>query len=890
MELRAGSASFPPVIRAAELKAVVRALAGSESSGVIVTGPAGSGRSTLLDAAADVLSRQFAVGTYSIPESCARTKLGIGAILAPDLPAGAKVSPLTIVRACRDALRNRDPGATGIVVVLDNVDHLDGLSLWVLSQLLAEPDIKILASHRSDRQLQMSLMEAVVARQLSVVSLEALTPERMRHYLQLLLPARPNRALIKAVHAQSGGSPLMALWLTEKALADGDIVVQSGTCVLMRALASHGRQEEDLARLRLGALTPEERRVVDCLAAGEPAPLAALTHMAPPETLTALEQRDIIQIRRDGHAAVCLRHPLEGEVARQELSGARARELRGRLFSQPAPLRDDSLWDFLRRVDSDLDNGTMVPDLDLMAVATTANNLYDSHRALRAAEAVRAPELHLLAQTEMARAWFHLRKYGKSVALLRTLVDTTPAVLSIEFARAVALLIQALVPTNPGRDALQAVLDRARQRLSMAAAASGGDSAADNYQHAVEDELDVLQLYLESRDGTWPSPSGELFHRLCPDRAAAGADSEASTDIGPDPVPGSHAGILLLALASQGLSARGQLADAVALSSRALGAVECLPRCNVDFHSTVLTIHASNLTRLGQSPETGSAAADCAGSTRWMSYPGGPMQLFRAMMLCRHTGAGHPGQPCQEPWQGDAGDPDDLLTLTLGTQATAAWLTWDLDQLRSSPAPRGGHPAGGGFIAGPTGEYATVPAVSAPDAATPARYFTAATSANAVGSRQRGVRNPVTAGGNRGRRAMELLNLGVAPRAETPRPGEGPPDWNWGSVAGRGALPVDSLDWLPVGSRRQPVGGMAGVQPGSGEGRGTGADTAKLSAREREVAVLVVSGLGSADVAARLGIAVNTVNAHLQRIYGKLGVSRRRELAELWRNQNAGQQ
>jgi DNA-binding CsgD family transcriptional regulator len=83
---------------------------------------------------------------------------------------------------------------------------------------------------------------------------------------------------------------------------------------------------------------------------------------------------------------------------------------------------------------------------------------------------------------------------------------------------------------------------------------------------------------------------------------------------------------------------------------------------------------------------------------------------------------------------------------------------------------------------------------------------------------------------------------------------------------------------------------MAGVQPGSGEGRGTGADTAKLSAREREVAVLVVSGLGSADVAARLGIAVNTVNAHLQRIYGKLGVSRRRELAELWRNQNAGQQ
>jgi DNA-binding CsgD family transcriptional regulator len=52
------------------------------------------------------------------------------------------------------------------------------------------------------------------------------------------------------------------------------------------------------------------------------------------------------------------------------------------------------------------------------------------------------------------------------------------------------------------------------------------------------------------------------------------------------------------------------------------------------------------------------------------------------------------------------------------------------------------------------------------------------------------------------------------------------------------------------------------------------------------VAVLVVTGMGSAHVAAELGIAVNTVNAHLQRIYGKLGVSRRQELAELWNSRD----
>ena len=75
---------------------------------------------------------------------------------------------------------------------------------------------------------------------------------------------------------------------------------------------------------------------------------------------------------------------------------------------------------------------------------------------------------------------------------------------------------------------------------------------------------------------------------------------------------------------------------------------------------------------------------------------------------------------------------------------------------------------------------------------------------------------------------------------------------------------------------------------GSAKNRLAVADPAKLSQREREVAVLVVSGMGSARVAAELGIAVNTVNAHLQRIYGKLGVSRRQELAELWKSLDGG--
>ncbi|WP_181038768.1 helix-turn-helix transcriptional regulator [Arthrobacter sp. Y81] len=867
MDVWAGNSSFPRVIREAELRAAIDALSGSGSSGVIVTGAAGSGRTRFLAAAAEALSGQLTVVTHNIPESCRRMKFGIGSVLAPGLPAGAKVSPLTIAGACRDALRSQDPGATGILMVLDNVDHLDGTSLWVLNQLLSEPDIKMLASHRSDRQLQMELMESVVARQLSVVTLEELTLEQLRTFLEHRLPARPGRSLVRDIHAASGANALTASWLVEEALAGGQIVEHDGSCAMVRPLGPGEARQFDLARRRIEALPPVQRQVVEFLAAADPAPLSVLARAVPADALAALEQRHVIrlQIRSDGGADVTLNHEVEASAARHFPGKTKPLEMHDIASAHSGRPGEEPLWDLLRRVEAALDAGWAVPDLDLLAVATTANNLYDSERALRAAETVKAPELQLMAQTEAARALFHSRQYGKSAELLRSLVETTPAVLSIEFARAVSLLLQALMPMNPGRDALNSVLDGARRRLSLAAAASVGDSAADTYQNAVQDELDVLQLFLESREGNWPSPGGELFHRLCPDGFCE------SGHAGHDDAPGTHAGILLLALASQGLSVRGKSADAVALSTRALNAVERLPRCSVDFHSTVLTIHASNLTRLGQAP--GAGAADERAGTKWMSYPGGPLQLFRAMMFCRNAAASRAAVRAQGAGGGISGDPDDLLALTLGAQATAEWLAWDLAQAPGPAASPVGDRSADGDVAAKLAEtYASVarPAVT-----------------GAAGPPPRTLRKPAKApgGGGRGRRALELLNLGVTARPEkqgSEQAADAAAEWRWSSDGNSGPVSGETLSGQSV-----PGATRSG---GSAKNRLAVADPAKLSQREREVAVLVVSGLGSARVAAELGIAVNTVNAHLQRIYGKLGVSRRQELAELWKSlDGAGQ-
>jgi two-component system nitrate/nitrite response regulator NarL len=53
-----------------------------------------------------------------------------------------------------------------------------------------------------------------------------------------------------------------------------------------------------------------------------------------------------------------------------------------------------------------------------------------------------------------------------------------------------------------------------------------------------------------------------------------------------------------------------------------------------------------------------------------------------------------------------------------------------------------------------------------------------------------------------------------------------------------------------------------------------------LSNREKQIAVMVSQGLTYIEIADEIGVSVNTVKTHVQRIYKRLGVSSRRELAK----------
>jgi len=57
-------------------------------------------------------------------------------------------------------------------------------------------------------------------------------------------------------------------------------------------------------------------------------------------------------------------------------------------------------------------------------------------------------------------------------------------------------------------------------------------------------------------------------------------------------------------------------------------------------------------------------------------------------------------------------------------------------------------------------------------------------------------------------------------------------------------------------------------------------ETAELTPREREIALLAAAGASSREIAGRLVISVRTVDNHLRNAYRKLGIKGRSDLAE----------
>jgi DNA-binding CsgD family transcriptional regulator len=405
--------TWPLTGRSQEMRLIEAALSEPDSSGIVICGAAGVGKSRIArDAIASASSR--GVETRWAMATASARSLPLGALASWTGSAGGDT--LQLVRGIIEALTSGPPGVT-VAVGVDDVHLLDDLSTFVLHQIVQRRAAKVVLTIRDGEPVPAGLQEVWKGGQLDRVDLQPLSRDETAALLSATLrgPLDPDAA--RRLWTLTRGNALYLRNIVEREVADGRLAQQhgywrwTGDATVPPSLA-------ELIESRIGAFEVSVSEVVDALAVGEPIDLKALTRITDSAAIEEADARGLITVAHVDHGAeVRLAHPLYGEVRRARAPQTKLRRLRGLVAAELASSEDrDDMRVLVRRAtlstDSDLE-----PDPDLLTrAAQGAVWLADLPLADRLAEAairasagaeanfVRAHALSWLSRGEEAEA------------------------------------------------------------------------------------------------------------------------------------------------------------------------------------------------------------------------------------------------------------------------------------------------------------------------------------------------------------------------------------------------------------------------------------------------------------------------------------------------------
>ncbi len=318
-------AEWPSVGRESVLGQVGELLSRPLPGAVVLAGAAGAGRShTALECARLAETSGYRVERVLATHSAASIDLGAFAGLVTDLGEGPG-----LIRRAREQIAGA-PGSGPVFLVVDDAHLLDAVSATLVLALTGDPNVFILATVRMGAVPPDAISALWKDAGASRIELGPLSRDDTTALLEAALDAPVASATVQSFLEFSGGMPLAIRDLFESVTAADQFHRDHGIWRLIGEPRSTPRLTESIQR-RLTRLEPNALRLVKTLALGAPLPLPAIDllglgdalHQLEGEGLSTLDgEADAIEVRLASQAVATVVLDGVGTMERREILAA----------------------------------------------------------------------------------------------------------------------------------------------------------------------------------------------------------------------------------------------------------------------------------------------------------------------------------------------------------------------------------------------------------------------------------------------------------------------------------------------------------------------------------------------------------------------------------------
>ncbi|MCV7280424.1 AAA family ATPase [Mycolicibacterium flavescens] len=331
--------------RDGELTRIRRTFSGGNTSGVVIVGAAGVGKTRL---AREVLRLAERAGEHTSwivgTESAKALPLGAFAALLSDV--GADPWP-NIRQLIKSFVAQQRQGR--VLIGVDDAHLLDGLSAHVVHQLAQNRATRLVVTVRAGAEEPDAITALWKDGLLARLDLAPLSVDATRAMIEEALGAAVDARSARRFWNLTGGNPLFLHQLVKDQVDAGRMRLTARVWMWDGDVAV-SQSISDMVGRQVRSLTPDIALVVDTLSQCEPLPVDVLSDLVDVADLEAAEQMRLVTVERSGGQLVArLGHPLFGELRRAAAGEMYLSKIRGRLAERLAKDPDPDMQATVRR-------------------------------------------------------------------------------------------------------------------------------------------------------------------------------------------------------------------------------------------------------------------------------------------------------------------------------------------------------------------------------------------------------------------------------------------------------------------------------------------------------------------------------------------------------------